>query len=94
MRRDRIRQDQNRQEKWPSGSLQTIKNLVSDFNSVWQALGEFDSLTITQNGEAEIPAELWAEAVRTLVDAMIRAHKRDLEKEPNKQQQPKSGEAA
>jgi len=91
---DAINQVQNRQEKWPSGSLQTIKNLVSDFNSVWQALGEFDSLTITQNGEAEIPAELWAEAVRTLVDAMIRAHKRDLEKEPNKQQQPKSGEAA
>jgi len=59
---------------------------------VWQALGEFDSLTITQNGKTKLKAELWAEAIRTLVDAMIRAHKRDLEKEQKNYSKP--GEAA
>ncbi len=76
---DAIDQVQNRKEKWPSGSLQTLKTLLNDFNWVWQALGEFDSLTITQNGKTKLQADLWAEAVRTLVDAIIRAHKRDLE---------------
>ncbi|WP_448573213.1 RAMP superfamily CRISPR-associated protein [Trichothermofontia sp.] len=87
-----IDQVQNRKEKWPSGSLQTIKNLVSDFNLVWQVFGEFDSLTITQNGKTKLQADLWAEAVRTLVDAIIRAHKRDLENEQKKHSKP--GEAA
>ncbi|TVQ16293.1 MAG: hypothetical protein EA367_20525 [Leptolyngbya sp. DLM2.Bin15] len=73
----------NRKAKWPEGSLEAIQQLVTDVDLVWTHL-EFDqaivdSLTITANGEQEIRAALWAEAVRTLVDAIIRAHKRTLE---------------
>jgi len=43
-------------------------------------IASLDELTITVGGRNELKQILWAEAVRTLVDAMIRAHKRDLEK--------------
>lgn len=89
---DAINQVQNRKEKWPAESLQTIKTLVSDFNAVWQVMGDFDNLTITQNAKTRLQADLWAEAVRTLVDAIIRAHKRDLEKAQDNQSE--NGEAA
>ncbi|MBF2072924.1 MAG: hypothetical protein IGS50_04065 [Synechococcales cyanobacterium C42_A2020_086] len=89
---DAINQVQNRKEKWPAESLQTIKTLASDFNVVWQVMGDFDDLTITQNAETRLQADLWAEAVRTLVDAIIRAHKRDLEKAQDNQSE--NGEAA
>jgi CRISPR-associated protein Csx10 len=79
-----VRAVTNRQEKWPKGSLEAIEKLVKDFNWVWTQLGfepnALAALTVTANGEAELKTELWAEAVRTLVDAMIRAHKRDWEK--------------
>lgn len=89
----------NRQAKWPEGSLDTIRQLVTDFALVWTYLG-FDqpamaNLTITANGEPEIRADLWAEAVRTLVDAVIRAHKRSLEDaQEQADKQTQDGEAA
>ena len=39
-----------------------------------------NDITMTVGGRNELKQILWAEAVRTLVDAIIRAHKRDLEK--------------
>ncbi|WP_072619856.1 RAMP superfamily CRISPR-associated protein [Spirulina major] len=77
---DAIKQVENRKDKWPQGSLETIRSLVKDFDLVWRELEDYNDLTITENGKARLESDLWAEAVRTLVDAMIRAHKRDLEK--------------
>ena len=79
----------NREAKWPEGSLDAVQQLVTDVDLVWTYL-EFDqpavdnliivdSLTITANGAQELRAALWAEAVRTLIDTIMRAHKRHLE---------------
>ena len=78
----------NRKEKWDNTNqgLSKIRELVTQSEKVWQHLGlNFTELTITQGGEAQLKNELWAEAVRTLVDAIIRAHKRDLEPEQNQE---------
>ncbi|TVU52888.1 MAG: hypothetical protein EA414_15120 [Arthrospira sp. PLM2.Bin9] len=82
-----IQKVENRKKKWPGKSLDDIKNLVTDFNKIWQILDVDElskGLTITENGKTKLQADLWAEAVRTLVDAMIRSHKRDLEKVQSK----------
>ncbi len=72
---------ENRREKWPGNSLKQIKDLVTDTHKIWQILNlDSKKLTLTDDGTSKLQATLWAEAVRTLVDAMIRAHKRDLEK--------------
>jgi CRISPR-associated protein Csx10 len=34
---------------------------------------------LTEGGERRLKQNLWAETVRALVDACVRAHKRDLE---------------
>jgi CRISPR-associated protein Csx10 len=81
-----LKQVDNRQEKWPGKSLDKIQQLVTNTNQIWQILNlDSKKLTLTDNGTSKLQATLWAEAVRTLVDAMIRAHKRDLEpkKSPN-----------
>lgn len=83
-----------RAEKWEKtdDGLNKISCLVTDPNFVWTHLDlDVQGLVITVNGADQLKAKLWAEAVRTLVDAIIRAHKRDLEKASNKEQ-PQSGE--
>jgi CRISPR-associated protein Csx10 len=80
---DAVQAVENRKNKWPAGSLDTIRNLVTDPDLVWERLGDLRDLTITQTGLTELKVNLWAEAVRTLVDTTIRAHKRDLEKKTN-----------
>ena len=89
----------NRKVKWPEGSLDTIRQLISDFALVWTYLGMDQrvtaNLTITVNGDRELRADLWAEAVRTLVDVIIRAHKRSLEEAQDRaDHQTQDGEAA
>jgi CRISPR-associated protein Csx10 len=84
-------------DKWPAGSLAKIEKLVTDFNLIWQELGDFSDLTLTQCGKQNckvvLQEELWAEAVRNLVDAIIRAHKRALEDAEHKaEQNSKNGE--
>jgi len=78
----------NRKEKWDKteNGLQKIRELVTQPEKIWQALNipSLDQLTVTVGGRNELKQILWAEAVRTLVDAMIRAHKRDLEKAQGK----------
>lgn len=84
---DALEAVENRKAKWTDNSLSRIRQLVTDFAVVWDHLG-FDpptmaNLTLTANGGAVLREELWAEAVRTLVDAIIRAHKRSLEDAQN-----------
>lgn len=85
---DAITKVENRKEKWTGTSLNDIKKLVTDFDKIWQILDVeklSKELTITDDGKTKLKADLWAEAVRTLVDAMIRSHKRDLEKVQSKE---------
>ncbi|MBF2056633.1 MAG: hypothetical protein IGQ45_05275 [Cyanobacterium sp. T60_A2020_053] len=69
----------NRREKWAGNSLRLIRNLISDERKIWDYLKLPTDLTVTQNAENQLKQELWAEAIRTFIDAMIRAHKRDWE---------------
>jgi len=88
---------QNRVDKWEKtqNGLQKLSDLVTQEQTVWKYLEsdipnlnleklDWDQLTITQGGVGQLKRDLWAEAVRTLVDAVIRAHKRDLEEEQPK----------
>jgi CRISPR-associated protein Csx10 len=73
----------NRQEKWDgtAGGLNKIRNLVTNQDQIWADLGiDFRDLSLTRTAQTELKPELWAEAIRTLIDAIIRGHKRDLEK--------------
>ncbi|QMS86109.1 hypothetical protein HUN01_00305 (plasmid) [Nostoc edaphicum CCNP1411] len=87
----------NRKDKWSPQSLQTIRALISDENQIWNTLNlNFAEITLTSTGQQDLTArqwrnitneqwqksdQLWTEAVQALVDACIRAHKRDLEKD-------------
>jgi CRISPR-associated protein Csx10 len=87
-----LKDTSNRLEKWDEGekSLNILKELLSSNEKVWKNLTKalqelqypaFPQLTLTQEGENNFKKELWTEAVNILVDACIRAHKRDLEKD-------------
>jgi CRISPR-associated protein Csx10 len=75
------------EEKWPRADL--ISKLCTDDDRVWTLLSKdaddedwptkWADFTIRTDGEAAVKKDLWAEAVRTLIDACIRAHKRQLE---------------
>lgn len=82
----------NRIEKWPDEGkekkdgkilLKHLRALIEQEEHIWQLLGLTDltKLTITETGAKELKSELWAEAVRALVDACVRAQKREVEKE-------------
>lgn len=90
-----IRATPNRLEKWSiSGTdslcLTFIETLVSDCELIWthintalQALKypALAELTLTQDGEEDLKKALWAEAIRTIVDACVRMQKRETESE-------------
>jgi CRISPR-associated protein Csx10 len=84
----------NRRDKWCHESLQKIRTLVSSKSQIWLTLNiKFEDVTLTTTGERELKGELWkeseqlwTEAVQTLVDACIRAHKRDLENQLDTQE--------
>ena len=68
-----------RKEKW-GNSLHIPYELVTSPNQVWSILEiSTAELTLTESGEQNLKGILWAEAVQTLVDAVIRAHKRNEE---------------
>lgn len=80
----------NRFEKWKHG-LQALRDLLDEpvrtnkAKQVWELLPfDWSNLVITETGEDELKDELWAEAVRALVDACVRAQKRQLESELKK----------
>lgn len=68
-----------KKDEWGK-SLELIKNLVTDNLKVWQDFNLNSSeLTITQSGDEIIKSQLWVYAVQVLIDACIRAHKREVE---------------
>jgi len=68
-----------RQEKW-GGNLNEPYQLLTNSNKVWELLKlQTHHLIVTEGGEQALKDRLWVEAVRTLVDACIRAHKREQE---------------
>lgn len=79
----------NRRDKWPDQALAALKALLHDPERVWQQLQAHwqEPPGLTKAGDPamtrrqELQHELWAEAVRALVDACFRAHKRATEEE-------------
>ncbi len=75
-----LEQTPNRRDEWPVGSLKRISELLTQTERVWELLNiDFPNLTLVKDEVEELKQELWAEAVRALVDACVQAHKRDLE---------------
>ncbi|MBF2087004.1 MAG: hypothetical protein IGS16_20680 [Thermoleptolyngbya sp. C42_A2020_037] len=83
--------------------LDKIERLIHEKIQIWQWIStalchadpnqnslnhpSLQELTLTQTGESELKQELWAEAVQVVIDACIRAHKRELEELEKKQEQ-------
>jgi CRISPR-associated protein Csx10 len=77
---EHLKATKNRREEWPPGSLELVRNLIEIDDAVWVFLQvDFSRLVLTTNGVTELKHQLWNDAVRALVDACVRAHKRDLE---------------
>lgn len=70
-------------ERWKDSTLVAIKQLIKDSQKVWeyyQSIGcNFAQYRLTSVDEQVLKQELWTEAVRILVDACVRAHKRTSE---------------
>jgi len=82
----------NRLEKWPDTAKQSdgggkprlrkLRDLIERRDTVWELLEvKWESLVITGTGQHDLKSELWAEAVRVLVDACVRKQKREVEKQ-------------
>jgi len=89
----------NRRDKWfqendvSRKSLNKISDLVTNCDKIWEYLNnglekikhpKFSEIVITKEGESFLRNDLWVDAVKILVDACIRAHKRELEESRNK----------
>jgi CRISPR-associated protein Csx10 len=73
-----LAENRTRAGKWPAGAIDRVRELLEDHGRVWELFRFADWPTLT--GEADrLRAGLWPLAVRTLLDACVRAHKRDLE---------------
>lgn len=79
-------------ETWKGSTLTEVKQLLADSTKVWeyyQAIGcDFSQkqYRLTAIDEQTLKQELWVEAVRILVDASVRAHKR-VSEQPKLQEQ-------
>jgi CRISPR-associated protein Csx10 len=75
-----LKDTRNRREKW-GGALKKIEGLIDEPNGVWELIDSDNTLKLTLSSEAErrLRRELWAEAVRGLIDACVRAQKRETE---------------
>jgi len=86
--RDKLLESVNRKDKWPGKSLEVIDTLTKAKEEVWnwlreelirvQAQNSFPTTTV--DAEQTLSNDLWAEALRTLFAAAIRAEQRDREK--------------
>lgn len=84
-----LQQTKNRFDKWPSGTLEKLHQLITSPTEIWEHLLSglthlghtegFAEFTLTKTGEERLKQELWSEAVQILIDACIRAHKREIE---------------
>lgn len=80
-----LKKSDNRIKSWndSDSSLEKIMTLVTNSEKVWGYLNlPYGDITLTSAGDRDLKKILWAEAVKTLVDACIRAHKRDSEDQP------------
>jgi CRISPR-associated protein Csx10 len=68
-----------RRDRWPNGSIESIRQFLTDTQRLWNTLNPSAWPTLTANAQTELRRDLWALAVRTFFDACIRAHKRELE---------------
>jgi CRISPR-associated protein Csx10 len=70
-------------ESWNGDALTIVNQLITVPDKVWECYGAmgFDTsqYRLTDQTDAMLKQSLWAEAVRILVDACIRAHKRQSE---------------
>lgn len=79
-------------ERWKDSTLTQVKQLIANPTDgvVWecyQSAGcNFSAYRLTTRDEQDLKRELWVEALRTLVDACVRAHKRASE-QPTLQEQ-------
>lgn len=77
--------NKSRSGKWLSQSLEKIRRYLTESNLIWEDLAlNLEPITLTDTGEAELKQDIWAEALYALIDACIRAHKRDLEKKQSR----------
>jgi CRISPR-associated protein Csx10 len=77
---DHLEKTKNRREKWSENSLRAVRTLIEEPEAVWRLLGiETAELIVTEGGQDVLKEELWAQAVKALVEACVRAHKRELE---------------
>ncbi len=76
-----VKETKNRRDKWPDGALAAIGDLLSDKGLVWQYLREQCPnewhTPLTTDAEDRLEEKLWAVAVRSLIDACVRVHKRE-----------------
>ena len=78
---DHLASNPRRRDKWPDESLPMIRNLLSDPGQIWKIIDTSKWPTLIVGATTRLQQELWALAVRTVFDACIRAHKRDLERQ-------------
>ncbi len=79
---EHIKLTSNRRDRWPDGALPHIRVLLDrEKATVWPLLWgqRKPPATLTSDGKQWLEVELWPLAVRSLFDASIRAHKRELE---------------
>ncbi len=76
---DHLAANRRRAEKWPGQSLQEVRNILGSPGRIWEIIDTSGFPVLTDGAATRLPRELWALAVRTLFDACIRAHKRELE---------------
>jgi CRISPR-associated protein Csx10 len=76
---DHLQHNKRRSDKWPEGSIERVRDFIESDSRIWQIVDTTDWPTLTANAKGALKRDLWAFAVRTFIDACIRAHKRDLE---------------
>jgi CRISPR-associated protein Csx10 len=72
---------EGRRDRWPNAARAAIRRLLEEPDTVWEWLGDGEDVwpVLTEGGEEALRAELWREAVRTLLDVAAHAHQRALE---------------
>ncbi|GIW92463.1 MAG: hypothetical protein KatS3mg110_0504 [Pirellulaceae bacterium] len=80
---EHLEQNPRRKEKWPEQSIDKVRSLFRERSKIWEVLEIPYWPDLTPNARTQLQSELWAFAIRSLLDACIRAHKRDLEGVPS-----------
>lgn len=76
-----LRATKNRIDRWPADALTQIESLITVDDHVWKLIAPKNqpTLTLTNGAVTRLKGELWAEAVRGLIEASVRQHKRGTE---------------